>query len=254
MHTLLDAPEKRELNSLERSRLAELAGLKPEAFCRLTIEEIRGRFGWQIDPRLLLFRRLSGKVLIRDEECGNLVPVDGALVHIESTLSDLLHFADAIEGGGCLLMTHVRRERILSVTSSADGGFSAWIPRFDIESLVRWRASHSHAAEALDDARMLRKAGQNRQPSGPKQAVHLERIDDVPDIGFRLATPGHPEQESHFEVQWSIGAIAPVELRIHNQTSDPRAFRHGIDGFSVHTGRARNLAADASADGRRRAG
>lgn len=258
MHTTLDAPEKRELNSHERARLAELAGLQPEAFCRLTIEEIRSRFGWQIDPRLLLFRRLSGRVLSADNEIGNAIPVPEAVIRVDSTLSDLLHFADNVHGGGCVLMTNLRRETITTLTTSSQGEFSLWIPRFDIESLARWRTYHDAVGEVLSSARSLRRNGAAQQFSGPKQAVHLERVADVPDIGFRVTLPGVPEHEAseefHFEVQWNVGAIAPVDLLIQNTSRDPRAFRHGIDHFSIHTGRAGNMATGTSVYGRRRAG
>ena len=83
-------PEKRELNSLQRAHLGELAGIAPAAMDRLTVEEIRVKFGWQIDPRLLLFRRLTGRVTTQGAD-GVYRPAANVIVRVDNTLCDLLH-------------------------------------------------------------------------------------------------------------------------------------------------------------------
>jgi hypothetical protein len=240
-------PERRELNSLQRARLGALAGIAPSALDRLTVEEVRGRFGWQIDPRLLLFRRLSGRVLTIDPAIGKPVPSAGATVSVDSTLCDLLHVTNEVQGGGWLVVGNVRREPIAEVLTGADGNFGLWIPRFDIESILRWRSAHPAVAELLGDLRTRRRAHAECVPSAdlPEQAARVERMSDVPDISFRVRHAGDPDvaySERFFDVQWGIGSIPAVELVAFPAVeSTPFAIRHGLNGFSIHTGRPRDL-------------
>lgn len=256
------APERRELNSIQRDRLGEIAGIAPAAMDRLTVEEIRVKFGWQIDPRLLLFRRLTGRVLHQDAT-GTYRPAANALVSVQSTLCDLLHVTDVVLGGGWLVVGRVRREQIAEVRTSADGNFGLWIPRFDIESILRWRSAHPAFSELIGDVRTRRRGAGESVPSThlSEQAAHVERMTDVPDISFQVRfadESGEGEvaySERFFDVQWSVGAIPAVELVASpNPESAPFAIRHGLDGFSIHTGRPRHVAALAPADSRRRAG
>lgn len=256
------APERRELNSLQRHRLGELAGIAPAAMDRLTVEEIRVKFGWQIDPRLLLFRRLTGRVMNRNWATGEFQPSANAAVSVDNTLCDLLHVTDVVLGGGWLVVGRVRREQIVEVRTSEDGGFGLWIPRFDIESILRWRSVHPAVAELLGDVRTRRRSHGESLPTTDlsEQAARVERMVDVPDISFRVRLPTNGGEEvayseRFFDVQWSVGAIPAVDL-VASPTpdSEPFAIRHGLDGFSLHLGRALNVAAHTPADIRRRAG
>ncbi len=257
------APEKRELNSLQRDHLGELAGIAPAAMDRLTVEEIRVKFGWQIDPRLLLFRRLTGRVTTQNAD-GIYRPAPNAIVRVDNTLCDLLHVRDAVLGGGVLVVGNVRREAIAEVRTGIDGNFGLWVPRFDIESILRWRSAHPAVSEVLSDVRARRRAAAGMvMPSVElhEQAAKVERLADVPDISFQVRIGdehGDGEvaySERFFDVEWSVGAIPAVELVASpNPEHAPFAIRHGIDGFSLHTGRPRNVAPLAPPDGRRRAG
>jgi hypothetical protein len=251
------APERRELNSLQRARLGALAGIAPSALDRLTVEEVRGRFGWQIDPRLLLFRRLSGRVLSLDKATGRPMPSAGATVSVDNTLCDLLHVTDEVQGGGWLVVGNVRRARIAEVTTAVDGSFGLWIPRFDIESILRWRNAHPAVAELLGDVRTRRRKYGESLPSAdlPEQAARVERMTDVPDISFRVRHAGDADvaySERYFDVQWGIGSIPAVEMVASSAPeSTPFAMRHGLEGFSIYTGRPRD---PTSSVDRRRAG
>lgn len=254
------SPERRELNSLQRVRLGALAGIAPSALDRLTVEEVRGRFGWQIDPRLLLFRRLSGRVLTLDPATGKPVPSVGATVAVDNTLCDILHATDEVLGGGWLVVGNVRREPIAEVLTGADGNFGLWIPRFDIESILRWRSTHPALAELLADVRTRRRVFGDAVPANdlPEQAARVERMADVPDISFRVRHAGEAEvaySERFFDVQWGVGSIPAVEMVASPHTeSTPFAIRHGLDGFSIHTGRPRDLTPPATPLTERRAG
>jgi len=253
------APERRELNSLQRARLGALAGIAPSALDRLTVEEVRGRFGWQIDPRLLLFRRLTGRVLSLDAT-GKPVSSAGAVVSVDNTLCDLLHVTDEVQGGGWLVVGNVRREPITEVTTDADGNFGLWVPRFDIESILRWRGAHPAVTELLGDLRTRRRMFGESVPvtALPEQAARVERMTDVPDISFRVRHAGDSEvaySERYFDVQWGIGSIPAVEMVASpDPESTPFAIRHCLDGFSIHTGRRLDLSPPASPVCKRRVG
>lgn len=254
------SPERRELNSLQRVRLGALAGIAPSALDRLTLEEVRGRFGWQIDPRLLLFRRLSGRVLTLDAASGKPMPSAGATVGVDNTLCDLLHVTDEVLGGGWLVVGNVRREPIAEVLTDAEGNFGLWIPRFDIESILRWRSTHPALAEVLGDVRTRRRTHGESVPATnmPEQAARVERMMDVPDISFRVRHAGNAGvdySERYFDVHWGIGAIPAVEMVASpHPESTPFAIRHGLNGFSIHTGRPRNVTPPATPVSQRRAG
>ena len=60
------APDRRPLTNLQSKRLAAMSGLEAKSLAGMTVADITEKLKFRIDPQLLLFRRICGKVVKRD--------------------------------------------------------------------------------------------------------------------------------------------------------------------------------------------
>jgi hypothetical protein len=109
----------------------ELAGL--------SVADISDKLRWQIDPELLLFRRVCGKVVKKDPVTGTEYPVPFATVHVEDTDCSLLGYFPPAWPWGWFFPLFCRREEIATVVTDACGRFCVWIPRWEIDWILRFR-------------------------------------------------------------------------------------------------------------------
>ena len=132
-------PGQQKLTKVSAARLAAISGIQAEQFIGATVAEIGAKYGHLIDPKLLFFRRVCGKVVKTDPGTGVDYPVPFANVYVEDTdVSVLTYFP-----GGSPWTWHFpfnyRREVIAQTTTDACGQFCVWIPRWDIDWVLRWR-------------------------------------------------------------------------------------------------------------------
>lgn len=135
-----ELPDQRPLTELQGKRLAELTGLSARDLTGLPVAEIQEKFKWQIDPELLLFRRICGQVVKKDPATGVEYPVPFATVHVEDTDINLLGFFPAGWPWGWYFPLFSRREEIASVVTDECGRFCVWIPRWEIDWILRFRS------------------------------------------------------------------------------------------------------------------
>jgi len=137
------SPDKRKLTKLQAKRLSELARVDAKELVGKRIVKIHEDLRWHIDPELLLFRRVCGRVVKRDPATGDLQPVPNATVHVEDTDCSFLIFSPPLWPDWCWFFPLIcHREEIATATTDHCGRFCVWIPRWEIDWVVRWVRGH----------------------------------------------------------------------------------------------------------------
>lgn len=164
------APDERVLTKSQMTRLAAATGVSARELEGRTVAQLRKDLAWSIDLTSLLFRRVCGRVVRTNPATGLDEGVPAATVHVEDTDANFIGYFPGGSPYGWLHGFGVRREEIASVRTDACGNFCVWIPRFDIDWVVRWRIERECYGE------VLRK---------PTLADYLERLRDVIEIPER---------------------------------------------------------------------
>lgn len=131
-------PSERSITKIQAKRLADLTGLEPASFSG-SLRELSEKWKWTIDPELFLFRKICGKVVKRDSVTGEEYPVPFATVYVEDTDCDLISYFPKGWQWGWHFPFNCRREVIAQTKTDKCGNFCVWIPRFDIDWVMRWR-------------------------------------------------------------------------------------------------------------------
>jgi hypothetical protein len=134
------APDRRQLTELQALRLGALSGIEPKELAGVVHADLSEKFKWRIDPELLFMRRVCGQVVKRDPSTGVDYPVPFATVQVEDTDCSFVGFFPDGWAWGWYFPFRCRREVIATVTTDECGRFCVWIPRFDIDWILRWRA------------------------------------------------------------------------------------------------------------------
>lgn len=157
-------PDKVPLGEISATRLARLSGVPAKELMKRPLAELSDALRFRLDPQLLLFRRVCGRVVKRGPD-GTMLPVPFATVHVEDTDCSLLGWFPKGFPWGWYFPLRCRREVIATVKTDACGRFCVWVPRFDIDWLLRWRAQRvcfdviferPSLADLLDDLPGLR--------------------------------------------------------------------------------------------------
>jgi hypothetical protein len=133
-------PSTHKLTKKQAQRLASISEVHAEKLVGLTVSEIGERFRFQIDPLLLLFRKICGQVVKTDPNTGIAYPVPYATVQVEDTDCSLLGYFPPGHPWAWYFPFSCHREVIASVRTDACGNFCVWVPRWDIDWVLRWRA------------------------------------------------------------------------------------------------------------------
>ncbi len=138
-HKSLEPPEARALTARQAARLSSVSGLEADALVGKSVSELRKKVSPFVEQELLLFRRVCGRV-VRTGADGVDRPVPFATVHVEDVNCNFLGLFP-VEGPWAWLfpLTRCTREDIGSAVTDACGNFCAWIPRWEIEYVLRWR-------------------------------------------------------------------------------------------------------------------
>jgi hypothetical protein len=135
----IQIPDKIPLTSIQADRLASISGLDARQLKGKTIADIAKSHAWKIDPKLLFFQKVCGKVVKRDPVTNELLPVPYATVHVEDTDCNLMGFFPSNSKWNWFFPLLCKRETITSVLTDACGNFCVYIPRFEIDWILRWR-------------------------------------------------------------------------------------------------------------------
>jgi hypothetical protein len=129
----------RRLTGVQAHRLAQMANVAVKDIEGHSIAELSKDLKWRIDPELFLFRRVCGQVVRWDAASGLYQPVPFATVHVMDTDCDFLGFFPLHTRLSWLFPIWCHEEEITSVVTDACGKFCVWVPRFDIDWVIRWR-------------------------------------------------------------------------------------------------------------------
>ncbi len=132
-------PEKRPLTKRQAQRLAAVSGIAVEAIEDRTMLDITDKLRFQIDPKLLFFRKVCGRVVKEDPATGEMLPVPFATVHIYDTDCNFWLYAPTGWPWVWLYPFGCSKEEIATVHTDECGNFCAFIPRWDIDYVLQWR-------------------------------------------------------------------------------------------------------------------
>ena len=132
-------PDQRKLTELQTLRLGAMSDLEPRLLAGLSVAEISEKFRFRIDPELLFFRRVCGRVVKLDPVTGVEYPVPYATVRVEDTDCSLLGYFPISARWSWFFPFHCRRETIATAVTDECGRFCVWIPRWDIDWVLRFR-------------------------------------------------------------------------------------------------------------------
>ena len=133
------APDKIKLGQAQATRLSKMSGVAVAEIQGKTIAELSEGLKWKIPPEMFAFRQVCGKVVKTDPATGVDYPVPNATVHIMDTDCSFLGLFPVKSPWAWLFPLHCHQEEIGHVKTDACGNFCAWIPRFDIDWILRWR-------------------------------------------------------------------------------------------------------------------
>jgi hypothetical protein len=138
-HTAERTPDKRIITRIQAERLASLAKIDAKELIGHTVADLAERLKWRIDPELFFFRRICGRVVKKDPVTGVEYPVPFATVEVQDTDCSLVSYFPANWRWGWFYPFHCRREVIATVKTDECGRFCVYVPRFDIDWILRWR-------------------------------------------------------------------------------------------------------------------
>jgi len=132
-------PVQMKLGPKQAQRLAAISGLDAKQLVNHSIAEIAERHKYLVDPQLFFFRRVCGKVVKTDPATGIQYPVPFATVEVQDTDCSLLGYFPSHSPWAWYFPFACHREVIATAKTDACGNFCVWVPRWDIDWVLRWR-------------------------------------------------------------------------------------------------------------------
>ena len=121
------------------ARLASLMGVPKESLSGLTIDQVRERFPIQLNPRWFWFEQICGTVVKTDPGTGVAYPVPYATVDVDDTECSFLGYFPASSPWAWHFPIRCTTHVIATTRTDACGKFCVWVPRWDIEWVLRYR-------------------------------------------------------------------------------------------------------------------
>ena len=132
-------PDERLVTERQALYLSELSGVKSKELVGKSVAQISDSLKWHVDPKLLMFRRICGRVVKRDSDTGELLPVPNATVYVEDTDCTFLGFFPIESPWAWFFPLVCRREDVARVRTDACGRFCVFVPRWEIDRILRFR-------------------------------------------------------------------------------------------------------------------
>ncbi len=132
-------PSHFKIGTSSANRLSSMSGVTADQIKGLMLSDAIEKFKFKIDPQLLMFRKVCGEVVKTDPITGIDYPVPFATVNVEDTDSSLLGFFPSSSPWSWYFPFSSHREVIATTRTDACGKFCVWIPRWDIDWVLRFR-------------------------------------------------------------------------------------------------------------------
>lgn len=133
------SPEEQQLTEARARWLAKETGISVKKLVNRQIGEVHELIRPVIDPHLLFFRKICGRVVKRDPLTGEDFGVPNATVHVEDIDLSLLSYYPRGIRYWWAWPFNATREQIGQVRTDSCGHFCVWIPRWDIDRILRLR-------------------------------------------------------------------------------------------------------------------
>ena len=133
------APDKIKVTAMQAGRLEAMSGVPAKELAGLSIADISDKYRWRIEPELLFFRKICGKVVKRDPVTGIEYPVAYATVHVEDNDCSFVGYFPKVSKWAWYFPFKCRREEIATVKTDKCGNFCVYVPRWDIDWILRFR-------------------------------------------------------------------------------------------------------------------
>jgi hypothetical protein len=134
-----ESPEARRLSKAQVEFLAAESGVPGAELRDLTLGTLVDRLKFRLDPKLFFFQRVCGRVVRRDPITHELHPVPRATVHVDDTDCNFVFYSPNGTGFTWLYPLFCPTEEIAAVQTDDCGYFCVYIPRWDIDRILRWR-------------------------------------------------------------------------------------------------------------------
>lgn len=135
-----ERPDQAPVNAIQASRLAAIAGVTdPKELLGVSHADVAERLKWHLDPHLWFFRKICGRVVKKDPVTGVEYPVPYATVTVQDTDCGLVAYFPSGSQYGWYYPLNCHRETLATVKTDACGNFCVWVPRWDIDWILRWR-------------------------------------------------------------------------------------------------------------------
>ena len=135
-------PDRRAVTARQATYLAELSGVPHEKLVGKELGALGDILRWKIDPSLLFYQRVCGRVVRAQPGTGVLQGVPNATVHVEDTdcsFLGLFPVEDPWIWWWWFWPVFCQREEIATTMTDECGRFCVWIPRWDIDRILRYR-------------------------------------------------------------------------------------------------------------------
>lgn len=135
---MADEPlDRRPITRLQAERLAKVADLNVDEITGLSVAELSTKYRWL--DEFFRYRRICGRVVRRDPVSGALQGVPYATVHVEDTDCSVLSYLPSGWNWAWYFPFRCRREEVGTATTDACGRFCVYVPRWEIDWILRWR-------------------------------------------------------------------------------------------------------------------
>jgi hypothetical protein len=135
-------PDKLAVTKRQAAYLSELTGVASEKLAGKTHSALDDILRRKIDPELLFYRRVCGRVVRADPGTGVLQGVPNATVHVEDTdcsFLGLFPWEGPWSWWWWFWPIFCNREEIATTMTDECGNFCVWIPRWDIDRILWFR-------------------------------------------------------------------------------------------------------------------
>jgi hypothetical protein len=226
-----EIPDQIKVNAVQAERLAAIARLKdPKELVGVTYADVAERLKWHIEPHLFLFRKICGRVVKKDPVTGAEYPVPNATVTVQDTDCGLVAYFPPSSKYGWYFPFHCRRETLATVKTDECGNFCVWIPRWDIDWILRWRKERFcfptifERPSILDILRDIPVLVDERMPPKP-----IPGPDPAPDVDYSTMLDGLSRLSST-DLTNAVGPVLAERLRGLHQA---RAFGASTSAASL---------------------
>jgi hypothetical protein len=213
-------PDRRLVTARQAEYLAEISGVPAEKLAGAAIGELDDALRWRIDPELLLFRKVCGRVVRVEPGTGVVQGVPNATVHVEDTDCSFLGFFP-VEGPWLkwwwFWPVRCHREQIATTMTDRCGRFCVWVPRWDIDRILRFRRERICLPEIRKPT--LRDILDEIGP-GPVEVPPIRVDPNPPDPAPLLPSRAALEQIGALLGRGSVERLAPF--------AGPRAFAQDV--------------------------